>query len=172
MPTNTTLGITYPVSTDTVHLTDDLQTLANSVDALLVTDRGKRDTAWTPYTPTIGNVVLGTGGTAVSRYAQYGRLVVFQGSILLGSSGASVSGSITVSLPVTAENSNPHVGTGLATDASVGTGGFRGLFAELNGATSLIFVYGGGGLVNATNPFTFAVNDGLRWEVEYEAVSA
>jgi hypothetical protein len=57
--------------------------------------------AWTTWTPTPTNFAVGTGGNAgiTARYVRIGDLVTCQVSIVFGTTGNSVSGSMIISLP-------------------------------------------------------------------------
>lgn len=51
------------------------------------------------YTPTLGGITLGTGGTISAEYRQIGKMVWCQGQVILGTSGA-FTGATNISLPV------------------------------------------------------------------------
>lgn len=130
--------------------------------------------AWTPYTPTLTNVTLGTG-TQVNnaKYKQVGKTVDFVGTIVLGTGGA-LTGLASVSLPVTAAvdattGAGLGAGTALLFDSS--TAANRQPGAVTHGASTLVF-WGTGGQVAATVPFAgtaWAVGDFIRYALRYEA---
>lgn len=126
--------------------------------------------AWTSYTPTLTNVTLGTGGTITARYYQLGKFVFVQAQIILGTSGMAVTGSFILSLPVTARSTTPVLwGSGICLDSSLGSTGHRGVHVLANNTTSAVLVSTVGGIVNATQPFTWAASDEARVEFWYEA---
>ena len=63
---------------------------------------------WTAYTPTWGNITLGSGGAAATssaKYAEVNGVVLLSGSLTFGS-GTSITGNVSMSLPVTAADVN------------------------------------------------------------------
>jgi hypothetical protein len=74
----------------------------NNIEAMLASIADAGD-AWTAYTPTYTNVTLGTGPSQSSAYTQIGKTVFVRTQLTLGT-GASLSGSVTISLPVTARS--------------------------------------------------------------------
>jgi hypothetical protein len=71
---------------------------------------------WTAYTPTLTNITLGNG-TLSAAYAQIGKTVAVRFILTLGST-SSVSGTISVSNPVT--GTSTHTGTCYMNDATGG----------------------------------------------------
>jgi hypothetical protein len=73
------------------------------------------------YTPTLANITLGTGGTAVGKYTKIGKQVNFEIIITLGT-GGSFSANPTFTLPVTAASgydfNNSMIGVASSRDAS------------------------------------------------------
>ena len=61
--------------------------------------------AWTAYTPTFVNFTLGNGTITKSRYAQIGKVVIYDFLITMGTT-SSMGTSMTISLPVTGANTN------------------------------------------------------------------
>lgn len=59
---------------------------------------------WTTWSPTVANFTVGTGGNAgvTARYAAFGQTVICTVVGVLGTSGMSVGGSVTITLPLTA----------------------------------------------------------------------
>jgi hypothetical protein len=126
--------------------------------------------AWTAYSPTFTNVTLGTGSTLTARYIQIGKLVHVMVQLVLGTSGADVTGTVSMSLPVTARATTPVlVGSGLAIDDSAGTTGHRAIFSQLNTTTTVQFVIYSGGVVGASIPFDWTNQDQFRVSLTYEA---
>jgi len=126
-------------------------------------------TAWSTWSPTLTNVTLGTGSTVTARYEQRGKTVRCQLQIILGSSGADVTGEVIFSLPVTARATTPIVwGQGLVLDASI-SGGHRAVVVQAKTTTTASLINYNGGVVDATNPFDFTNSDQFRVEFEYEA---
>lgn len=177
MPNTTGQGITYPISTDTVHLTDDLATMANSVDSQLATDRALRDGTWTLYAPDITGSAGGTWtkGTATVSvyYMRMGRTVFVNGEIVMGSttSFAAISGSFILNLPFAARNNIPgHVGSGHAIDASPTAR--EVLACRLNSTTHVFFIIGNtGSTVQTAAPWTWAQSDILAFQLIYDTTS-
>ena len=63
---------------------------------------------WTSYTPTWGNITLGSGGAAATssaKYAEVNGVVFISGSLTFGS-GTSITGNVSMTLPVTANDLN------------------------------------------------------------------
>jgi hypothetical protein len=185
MPGSTGLGIVYPVSTDTVHLTDDLKTMADGIDSLIDTDRDARDAAYALYSAVLTGATSGTwtAGTAtVSTYwSRDGRRIFVDGRITFGSTTSitSLSGAMQISLPVTAaaRMDSRVVGTGLVVDNSPSTRypmhcvmSGTGNILMVKSADGALMIGGSGG---SQSPITtFAQNDEIRYSVVYEAAAA
>jgi hypothetical protein len=177
MPATTGTGITYPISTDTVHLTDDLATMANSIDGIVAADHALRDGNWVLYPAVITGATSGTwtSGTATvsTYYTRIGKSVLVNGNIIFGSttSVAAVSGSMQVSLPITARNSVPaDIGAGMIFDASPVVR--SGISCQLSGTGNFqMVVQSTGVIVLNTAPWTWAQNDEIRFHLFYEANS-
>jgi hypothetical protein len=124
---------------------------------------------WSTWSPTLTNVTLGTGSTVTARYMQMGKLVFVQLQIILGSSGADVTGELIFSLPVTARATTPIVwGSGLVLDASI-SGGHRSVIVQAKTTTTASLINYNGGVVDATTPFDFTNSDQVRVAFFYEA---
>jgi hypothetical protein len=112
--------------------------------------------------------------TVLSKYTKIGDFVHFFGAVTLGST-SSITGSLDVVLPITAEGGflyNPSAS--LVWDNSPGTL-YPGITINVS-TTSLRFVvllvngtYASNSDVSATVPFTWAVNDGFYWNHIYKA---
>ena len=113
---------------------------------------------WRAFTPAWSNLTLGNG-TSVGRYVRIGNTVHAYYSLAFGSTTV-VTGGLYVALPITALN--PGCGSGTLFDSSTP-------------ANAIVTCAGGdwlvtaGGRVNATVPWTWAVNDYIRLTVTYEA---
>jgi hypothetical protein len=124
---------------------------------------------WTDYSSSLvwsgtTNPVIGNG-TISARYLQAGKLVIYTGSIQMGSTTTYGSGNWRVSLPVASVNTAvTHTGSALYLDLSSSD---HAGSAVISG-TTLLFVYIGE--VTATNPQTWAAGDALSWCIIYEAI--
>lgn len=137
---------------------------------------------WSAWSPTLTNIAIGTGGNAgtTARYIQIGDTVHCTVAIVLGTSGASVSGIPTISLPVTAAALPTGVtrlprGTCILGDA--GTAAYAGM-VESTSTTNARFMYhsafgASSAAINAstssTVPFTWTAGDWITAEFTYEA---
>lgn len=93
--------------------------------------------AWTAYTPTVTQSGSVTVTNFRSRYARYGRLIIFTTSLTVTGSGTG-SNAITVSLPVTAATSGIPIGSAVLFDNS-GTTFYPGLTWLQSTTTASIF---------------------------------
>lgn len=177
---DTTLGITYPASTDHTRLWEHFQEMAEDVDGLIDDDRDSRDAASSSWTPVITGSTSGTwvaGGTTIlANYIRQGRLVHFWIDLALGASVSitgATAGSMIISLPVTAAATNPaHVGSGLLIE---GSGGRWVTAVEMNTTTTVVMVQADtGALINNQTPNSnvWADGDSIRLSGTYEAASA
>lgn len=122
---------------------------------------------------------LGTGSTAVSRFAQLGKMVHYYGKILFGSSGAAAgSGVYLISLPVNAAGAIAIAQFNAATMLAGPTGNTYlgicdiraanglGFFGVLYGTPTVPISLVGG----PANPFSWGGNgDEITWDFNYEA---
>jgi hypothetical protein len=133
--------------------------------------------AWSTYTPTLTNIAVGTGGSAknAGRYIRVGRLVLFEVELILGTSGASVSGLIGISLPVTQQAADRNSFHARMRD---GTTYYGALLDNSVSERVDIYAANAGGqylfqsATSATVPFTWGAGDGLHLWGFYEASSA
>lgn len=165
----------YPLSSDNVRPYEDIQALADAVDA----DVNPIFTAWTAYTPAhtsdTGSPTLGTGGIVGARYKQIGKTVHYRGRLKFGTGASFGTGGWYVALPVASANNVigsttiPHLGTAQYRDASASLSyqGICGVFPDLN-ASRLAFYYATSQL-QFTVPYTWAVDDHFSWTISYEA---
>jgi len=123
--------------------------------------------AWQSYTPTWTNLTVGNG-TVVTKYVRIGSMVTYTGKITIGST-TSISGFVSVALPVTAQDAFMNGSARYSDDA---TRNYVGAVSIASGGNTLGFTHseaGGFGSWNATNPFTPAAADLVSWNITYEA---
>lgn len=140
-------------------------------------EHGLKLGAWQTYTPTWTNVTLGTGSTVEGAYVKAGRTVFWRAYLTIGT-GGSVSGNVSVSLPVTAAAGvATNLGApGLAIYDDFTGGMYPGGF-EYTTTTVRFFAfdssatYAGRALLTAAIPFTWAVSDKIRCSGFYEAAA-
>ena len=122
---------------------------------------------FTSWTPTYTGITVGTGGNAANTgaYLRLGNIVIFYGSFVLGTSGFSVSGDPTLTLPVTPMSNTGGdriaFGINVAFDVSNSSKAYSGNLYTGNAGTSVFFssdqaIYG---RFAATAPFTWAAGD-------------
>ena len=129
-------------------------------------------TGFTDYSATqaFTNFTKGNG-TVQARYLKIGRLVLWQGYVILGSTSSLTSSYLYATLPFVMQSSLGYVGVANFGDA--GTRDYPGAVVS-DANTRVYFVHaesGNFGGVNNTNPFTWATNDSIRWTMLYEAAS-
>lgn len=131
--------------------------------------------AWQAYTPTVGNMTLGTGGTSSGRYVQLGKTVHFRAKVVLGTGFTlGVGGPPGVTFPVassvlTAVGRTAHL-SGVFNDA--GTASYTAVVTDNGAGYAVMYGLGvSGGLYNitASNPFAFAAGDSLEYSGTIEA---
>lgn len=140
----------------------------------------RADGSWIDYTPAFTGFTLGTGGSMLGRYTRVGRLIRGNIRASLGT-GATVTASITVNLPVPAStaplwaiSANQETPLGTAYGYSGGGTRYPGT-ALLVSTTQLIIGIQGGS--NATArwgqnvPGAWAAGDRFQAEFSYEAAS-
>jgi hypothetical protein len=130
--------------------------------------------AWTSYTATVAStsVTLGTGGTNVARYIQYGKTIHAAGTISIGTGGSFTGTDITIALPAAAATGINFMGNAYAFDSGGSPERILGVAIATAGASTMIFRFGGATAdtaLGATTPFTWAVSDRLDWFITYEA---
>jgi len=134
---------------------------------------------WITYTPTIRNVAVGTGGSASSVWAYkfVAGDVKVKFSLVLGTSGASVSGIPTITVPIArAALAHPYEGTTgfLILYDTANTRPYQGaILAENTDATKVRLVPTNSGAlttaVAATVPFTWGAGSAISGEFSYKA---
>jgi hypothetical protein len=127
---------------------------------------------YTAFTPTWTNLTLGNG-VATFRYVQINKLVHYYGQLQLGST-TSVTGSVRLSLPVTAKSASVafHAGIGYEDSGSQlipGYGYFQSTTSLELIAINVAGTYPAQATISATIPFTWAVNDRINVNITYEA---
>jgi len=133
--------------------------------------------AWSSYTPTFTNTTLGSGSVA-GKYKQLGKTVFFRASFTFGA-GSAVSGSVTVSLPVTSiavPDTKMPIGQVEYNDSDSSL--FHGSVVWTTTTTATLRVdttIGGVGtyvrqdVTSSTIPFTWASGDEMHVQGMYEA---
>lgn len=124
---------------------------------------------WTTYTPswTASSVNPSIGnGTISGKYLQAGKFVVAAVDITMGSTTTYGTGSWQVSLPVATADA---LGAGAAILYDGSTAANRKPGACYRSASSQVQFLGDTGIVDATNPFTWATGDVLRFTFTFEA---
>lgn len=130
--------------------------------------------SWSSYSPTWANLTLGNG-TLIYRFIQMGKTVVAQGNLVFGST-TSVTGSATVTLPVTSVASyNAANQIGQASFFNTGTASYDGVMYWASTTTALFNVIGTGStyatdtLISGSVPFSFTTGSKIAWNLIYEA---
>jgi len=126
----------------------------------------------TTFTPAIANLTVGTGGTLAGRYTQVGKLVNFDVRAILGSSGFSVAGSLTLTFPVTIATYTNVTPIGLVRmrDASPGIT-YSGVIST-NGTIAIMqsdATYLTVAVLSSAIPFTWAASDEIEISGTYIA---
>lgn len=155
-----------PVEGMTIYETDTDRVMIYSGSAW---ETGLNLIDWTSFTPTLSLDGAGTDwtlGDAVTscKYAKVGRMVVVQFKVVFGSTSTYGTKALAFATPLPTSYSTPiHVGTGLALDASVGTGYGLSMYA---GGSRVIMqtqqvnaTYIAQVSTTATVPFTWAPSD-------------
>jgi hypothetical protein len=135
------------------------------------------DNTWKSWTPTWTNVTKGTGPTETYAYIRLGKIVIAHGSLTLGTSGA-VSGSVTVTMPVTSATTAISTTAGAAfffdTSASAT---FQGTVDIATNSTTATLrasdsstIYLSRTNLSSTIPFgaAFAIGDRIGFNVQYQ----
>jgi len=147
------------------HVRDNL----NAVVELNTTD-------WTTWSPSYANLTIGNG-TVVARYQQVVGIVTARYELTWGST-TSLSGSPTVSLPVTASSSGYTAARGdigWCRCHDTGTNGFLGNVEFASTTTCRPMVATASGTystvtaLSSTVPMTWTTSDVLQFEIVYEA---
>jgi hypothetical protein len=130
--------------------------------------------AWETWTPALTasttNPTLGTGSTITGRYGRIQKTVFGNVTIVFGTSGvAAGTGFYFVSLPITAQSNTPPVGSGWMLDNSVGLLRQVEVTLDTTSRVALWIDNSTSFAVAATNPWTWAASDQIRFNFMYEA---
>ena len=138
-------------------------------------DLANFDDPWIAYTPTLGNISLGVGGTSSFFYSKVGKTVLVRGTLSLAGAGT-VSGQASFTLPVTGVTGlgflNP---LGQVIYWGAGTA-YPGIIWAANTTTAIVGAFNAAGThasyqdLSATIPFAW--NTGTRAmyiQLSYEA---
>jgi hypothetical protein len=128
--------------------------------------------AWTSYTPTLTQSSAVAKTVNWSRYARYGRTIIWSFSVTATAAGTT-SNAIQLSLPVTAAASvNIIIGSGNITDSSGGAGGiYNGAWKMASTTTIGLTQTGSTSFVGVAPAFALANTDSCEGFVIYEATS-
>lgn len=131
--------------------------------------------AWDTYTPVNTNITVGNG-TQVAKFTRMGRTIHGYYRLVWGTT-TSFGGDIAIGFPVTATGDD-FVGGALAIDATGGTSTNQRIQLASRASTGSAEIIhgtsntsGNAGIVNATNPITWATNDTLAFSFTYEAAT-
>ena len=126
--------------------------------------------AWTTYTPTLGNVVIGNG-TIVARYQQTAKVVNFSIKVTFGST-TTISNSPSITLPVSANSQAYFIAnvtdSGVASYTANGiipTADLTRIYLDLIDTTSS---RAASAVFSSTSPFTWGTNDNFSISGSYE----
>lgn len=134
--------------------------------------------AWQAWTPTFTNWTIGTGGSAgtTALFIQIGKSVYFRINTVLGSSGSSVGGAVSFTLPITTNSSAYSVGSPVGTVRirAAGTGYIGVVRWSTTTSADIIVInasatYATEANLSATVPNTFTSADSLLITGYYEA---
>lgn len=140
-------------------------------NAGLITGSGTSLGAWTSYTPTLGGTGWALGnGTATGFYCQIGKIVHFQAEITFGSTSTFGTGTVSVTLPLTAINATGANVSAFFFDTSASAtysaGAFQGTTTTV--ACRTVGTNGLHSTTNSTTPFTWASTDVIRVQGTYQ----
>jgi hypothetical protein len=136
-------------------------------------------TAWKPYgyrqtfTPSWTNFTLGNGTVNYATYCQIDDFVFVEVKVTLGST-SSVTGAITMTLPVISTQATTNSQIGISTYVDSGTASYGGFIYAAPGSTTgslglfnVSGTYGTYNAVSATVPFTWTTNDVFEFQISY-----
>jgi hypothetical protein len=127
--------------------------------------------AWTSFTPTLGNLTVGSGGSITGAYIQLGKTVHFRIRAVMGTSPTV--GAVNFTLPITMKDSTIMNASVFFVDFGSGfplamcdliKSGVHYLYAVNASGT-----WAGAGYLGSTTPITWAVNDEIQIAGTYEA---
>ena len=126
--------------------------------------------AWTTYTPTLGNMVIGNG-TIVARYQQTAKVVYFSIKVTFGST-TTISNSPSITLPISANSQAYFIAnvtdSGVASYTANGiipTADLTRIYLDLIDTTSS---RAASAVFSSTSPFTWGTNDNFSISGSYE----
>lgn len=131
---------------------------------------------WIAYTPTLTGVTIGSGGGASNTafYKYECGVVRVHGSIVLGATGAAVSGAVSLTLPVTAATpkftNTFYIAAATLFDTSPAATTEARVRANGTSTTSfnlLAVVTGTPANISSTVPWTWAAGDAMQYEFTY-----
>lgn len=134
---------------------------------------GKLGAAWVSYTPTFTNFTVGNGSVA-GHYCQIGKFVAFKAHLQLGST-SSITGSVTVSLPVTSVATNLYNRQLGTIEIFAAAGAYVGALLHTSTTAALLTVCNADNtylervVLSATVPNTFTTNNWISTQGSYEA---
>lgn len=132
---------------------------------------------WISYTPTLTNFTIGTGGAAINtaKYQYIEGQIRLKGHAILGTSGASVGGAVSFTIPATAAAlpfANvyyPGTATTFDTSGSLNNLSFiRAFGTSTTSVNMLVLVSGAPANISSTVPYTWAAGDGIAYDFSYE----
>jgi hypothetical protein len=165
--------------TGTVTVPDSTIATAKIVDGAVTPAKLQSGTgtswAWQSWTPTLTGFSLGNG-TITAAYCQIGKTVFCRVRLVFGST-TSVSSDPVFTLPVTSSSSYAaaaYLGGGTMYDSSAPASILAAAQWASTTTVSVECLFAGGSYasisgVNSTIPFTWAVNDEVRFEITYQA---
>jgi hypothetical protein len=126
--------------------------------------------AWTTWTPTLGNMVIGNG-TIVARYQQTAKVINFSIKVTFGST-TTISNSPSITLPVSANSQAYFVCqitdsgvAGYTANGIIPTADLSKIYLDLIDTTSS---RAASAVFSATSPFTWGTNDNFSISGSYE----
>lgn len=161
-----------PYEGQVIYETDTDKVRAYNGSAWFTIKSSSSQTAWTAYTPTWTNLTVGNG-TQDHSYYQDGPTVHVRGRIEFGST-TSISGTVTLTLPVTPKSSTWFIGIVRGQDASASFARFVGS-AETNTAiwgSQMAPHFDGLTQMAASVPFGWTTSDAMTYSLTYEAATA
>lgn len=174
---STITGLTALVANDTIEVLSfvtapigDTYTQA-AADAKFATTVNFPAGAWTSFTPTLGNLTVGSGGSITGAYIQLGKTVHFRIRAVMGTSPTV--GAVNFTLPITMKDATIMNASVFYIDS--GTGFPFGFCDLIKSSPFYLYAlnasgtYGGANYLSSTVPMTWAVNDEIQIAGTYEA---
>jgi hypothetical protein len=150
-----------------------MATLGNFTAAILTAAELNAIGTWTTWTPTWSNLTVGNG-TVVARYSQINKVIHMRVNLAWGST-TSISGSVTLALPVTASSTAATTGHGVAQFGDASASQYLGVVRLAGTTTAQLVVPDTSGTyptfvgLSSTIPFTWVVTDTIDITLTYEA---